>query len=90
MTPLLQYVARFDGGGEIVGFGWGRLQGEWAVVLPVCRIPVSISPSGEQLALLTCDGEGQACPPFPAFSAPYVFSGESVVVDVDVVGFRPL
>ena len=22
-TQLLQYVARFDGGGEIVGFGWG-------------------------------------------------------------------
>ena len=22
-TPLLQYVARFDGGGEIVGFGGG-------------------------------------------------------------------
>ena len=23
MTPLLQYVAWFDGGGDIVGFGWG-------------------------------------------------------------------
>ena len=35
-TPLLQYVARFDGGGEIVGFGWGgRLQGELTVVLHI-------------------------------------------------------
>ena len=41
-TPLLQYVARFDGGGEIFGFGGGGLQGELAMVLPVCRIPVSI------------------------------------------------
>ena len=41
-TPLLQYVARFDGGGEIFGFGGGGLQGELAMVLPVCRIPISI------------------------------------------------
>ena len=41
-TPLLQYVARFDGGGEIVGFGGGGLQKESVVVFPVCRIPVSI------------------------------------------------
>ena len=40
-TSLLLYVARFDGE-EIVGFGGGRLQGKSAVVLPVCRIPVSI------------------------------------------------
>ena len=33
MTPLLQYVARFDR---------GRLQEELVMVLPVCRIPVSI------------------------------------------------
>ena len=41
-TPLLQYVARFDGGGEIFGFGGGGLQGELAMVLPVCGIPISI------------------------------------------------
>ena len=37
--PLLQYVARFDGGGEIFGFGGG---GELVMVLHVCRISVSI------------------------------------------------
>ena len=41
-TPLLQYVARFDGGGRDFWVWRGRLQGELAMVLPVCRIPVSI------------------------------------------------
>ena len=41
-TPLLQYVARFDGGGRDCWVWRGRLQGELAMVLPVCRIPVSI------------------------------------------------
>ena len=41
-TPLLQYVARFDGGGEIFRVWRGRLQGEFAMALSVCRIPVSI------------------------------------------------
>ena len=41
-TPVLQYVARFDGGGRDFGVWRGRLQGELAMVLPVCRIPVSI------------------------------------------------
>ena len=41
-TPLLlQYVARFNGGIEIVGFGGGDYKEKLAVVLPVCRIPVS-------------------------------------------------
>ena len=40
-TPLLQYVARFDEGRDC--WVWrGRLQGELAMVLPVCRVPVSI------------------------------------------------
>ena len=40
-TPLLQYVARFDGGRDF--WVWrGGLQGELAMVLPVCRIPISI------------------------------------------------
>ena len=41
-TPLLQYVSRFDGEGRDYWVWRGRLQGELAVVLPVCRIPVSI------------------------------------------------
>ena len=42
MTPLLQYVARFDRGGGIVGLEGKVTQGELVGVLPVCRIPVSI------------------------------------------------
>ena len=41
-TPLLQYVARFDGGGRYFWVWRGRLQGELVMVLPVCRISVSI------------------------------------------------
>ena len=41
-TPLLQYVARFDGGGRDFWVWRGGLQGELAMVLPVCRIPISI------------------------------------------------
>ena len=29
-TPLLQYVARFDGGGEIFGFGGGGYKESWS------------------------------------------------------------
>ena len=41
-TPLLQYVARFDEGGRDFGVWRGGLQGELAMVLPVCRITASI------------------------------------------------
>ena len=40
-TPLLQYVARFDGGGEIFGFGGGGYKESWPWC-SVCRIPISI------------------------------------------------
>ena len=51
-TPLLQYVARFDGWGEIVGFGGGGYKENW----PWCSLFVGfpslfVAPSGEQLAL---------------------------------------
>ena len=41
-TPLLQYVAQFDGGGRAFGVSTGNLQGEFVMMLPVCRIPVFI------------------------------------------------
>ena len=41
-TPPLQYVARFDGGGRDFWVWRGGLQGELAMVLPVCGIPISI------------------------------------------------
>ena len=51
-TPLLQYVARFDGGGETVGFEREGYQES----RPWCSLFVGlpsifIAPSGEQLAL---------------------------------------
>ena len=41
-TPLLQYVTQFDGGGRDFWVWRRKLQGELVMVLPVCRIPVSI------------------------------------------------
>ena len=55
MTPLLQYVARFDGGGENFRFGGGDYKASW----PWCSLFVGsqsrfVAPSGEQLALPVC------------------------------------
>ena len=51
-TPLLQYVARFDEGGEIFGFGGGGYKESW----PWCSLFVGfpslfVAPSGEKPAL---------------------------------------
>ena len=51
-TPLLQYVARFDGGGEIFGFGGRGYKESW----PWCSLFVGfpslfVAPSGEKPAL---------------------------------------
>ena len=51
-TPLLQYVARFDGGGEIFGLGGGGYKESW----PWCSLFVGfpslfVAPSGEKPAL---------------------------------------
>ena len=51
-TPLLLYVARFDGGGEIFGFGGGGYKESW----PWCSLFVGfpslfVAPSGEKPAL---------------------------------------
>ena len=51
-TPLLQYVAWFDGGGEIFGFGGGGYKESW----PWCSLFVGfpslfVAPSGEKPAL---------------------------------------
>ena len=54
-TPLLHYVVRFDGGGEIPGFGWGGHKES----RPWCSLFVGfqflfVAPMGEQLASLMC------------------------------------
>ena len=52
---LLQYVAQFDVGGEIVGFAWGGYEES----RPWCSLFVGfqslfVAPGGEQLALPVC------------------------------------
>ena len=68
-TPLLQYVARFDGGGDIFGFGEvTRRVGYGAPSLSDSRLYLLRQAARNQL--YPCVGRGQACPPFPTFSSP--------------------
>ena len=88
-TPLLQYVARFDRGGEIVGFGGGGYKGSW----PWCSLIVGfpslfVAPSSEQLALPMC-WRGISLSTISRVFVPMFFFGQSVVVDVEGLGFRP-
>ena len=87
-TPLLQYIARFDGGGEIVGFGGGDYKESW----PWCSLFVGfpslfVAASGKQLALPVC-WRGTSLSTISRVFGPIFFSGQSVVVDVEGVGFR--
>ena len=51
-TPLLQYVARFDGGGEIFGFGGGGYKESWSWCSLFVGFPsLFVAPSGEKPAL---------------------------------------
>ena len=68
--PLLQYIARFDGGerflsleGEVT-----RRVGYGAPCLSDSRLYLLRQAARNQL--YPCVGRGQACPPFPAFSSP--------------------
>ena len=59
-TPLLQYVARFDGGGEIFGFGGGGYKESW----PWCSLFVGfpslfVATSGEKPAFFTVPAENR-------------------------------
>ena len=88
-TPLLQYVARFDGGGEIVGFRGG----DYKKSRPWCSLFVGfpslfVVPCGEQLALPMC-WSGTSLSTISRVFVPIYFFGQSVLVDVEGVGFRP-
>ena len=51
-TPLLQYVARFDGGGEIFGFGGGGYKESWSWCSLFVEYPsLCVATSGEKPAL---------------------------------------
>ena len=88
-TPLLQYVVRFDGGGEIFGFGGGGCKESW----PWCSLFVGfpslfVAPSGEKPALLMC-WKGTSLSHISRVFFVIFFFGQSVVVDVEGVRFRP-
>ena len=87
-TPLLQYVARFDGGGEIVGFGGGGYKESrpWCSLL-VGFASLVVAPGGEELALPMCR-RGTSLSTISLVFVPIFFSGQSVVIDVEGMGFR--
>ena len=89
MTPLLQYVARFDGGGEIFEFGGGGYnenQPWWSLFVEFPSL--FVAPSGEKPALPMC-WKGTSLSIISRVFVPIFFSGQSVVVDVEGVRFRP-
>ena len=89
MTPLLQCVARFDGGAKIFGFEGGGYKES----RPWCSLFVEfpslfVAPSGEKPALPMC-WKGTSLSTISRGFVPIFFFGQSVVVDVEGVGFRP-
>ena len=88
-TPLLQYIARFDGGGEIFGFGGGGCKESWLwCSLFVGLPPLFVAPSGEKPAL-PMSWKGTSLSTISRVFVPIIFVEQSVVVDVEGVGFRP-
>ena len=78
MTPLLQCVARFDGGAEIFGFEGEvtRRVGHGAPCLSSSRLYLLRQAARNQL--YPCVGRGQACPPSPVVSSPYFSLGRAL------------
>ena len=88
-TPLLQYVAQFGGGGEIFGFGGGGFKESWVwCSLFVGFLSLLVAPSGEKPALPMC-WKGTSLSTISRVFVPIIFVEQSVVVDVEGVGFRP-
>ena len=77
-------------GGEIVGFGGGGYKESW----PWCSLFVGfpslfVAPSGEQLALPIMFWRGTSLSTISRVFVPIIFFGQSVVVDVEGLRFRP-
>ena len=77
-TPLLEYIARFDGGARFLG-----LKGE--ITRRVGHGAPCLSDSHRYLLrqaarnqVYPCVGRGQAWPPFPVFSSPYLSLGRAL------------
>ena len=83
-----QYVARFDGGSEIVGFGGGGYKESWSWCSLFVGFPsLFVAASGEKLAL-PMRWRGTSLSTISHVFVPIFFFGQSVVVDVEGVRFR--
>ena len=88
-TLLLQYVARFDGGSEISGFGGGGYKESWVWCSLFVGFPsLFVAPSGEKPAL-PMSWKGTSLSTISHVFVPIIFVEQSVVLDVEGVGFRP-
>ena len=88
-TPLLQYVAQFDEGGDIFGFGGGGYKESWLWCSLFVGFPsLFVTPSGEKPALPMC-WKGTSLSTISRVFVPIILVEQSVVVDVEGVGFRP-
>ena len=88
-TPLLQYVVRFDGGSEIFRPEGGGYKESWLWCSLFVGFPsLFVAPSGEKPALLMC-WKGTSLSTNSRVFVRIFFFGQSVVVDVEGVGFRP-
>ena len=77
------------GGGEVVGFGGGgyKESGPWYSLF-VGSLSPFVAPSGEQPSF-THALEGTSLSTISRVFVPILFSGQSVVVDIEGVGSRP-
>ena len=87
-TLLLKYAAWFDGGDDIVGFGWGDTRRVSRGAPSLSDSPLYLLRQAVSDQPYHCVGGGQACPTFLALS-PICFAGQSAVVDVKGVAFQP-
>ena len=87
-TPLLQYIARFDGRGEIFVFGGGGYKESWLwCSLFVGFTSLFVAPTCEKPGL-PMGWKGTSLSTISRVFVPIIFIEQNVVVDVEGVGFR--
>ena len=79
-TPLLQYVARFDGGGEIFGLGGGGYKESWSWCSLFVGFPsLFVAPSDEKPVFLPMYWKGTNLSTISRVFAPIFLFGQSVL-----------
>ena len=89
MTPLLQCVARFNSGSEIIGFalgGYKEIRSWWSLFVELSSL--FVAPSGERLLLPMC-WRGRSLSTISCVFSPIFFSKMSSVVNAKGAAFRP-